>query len=111
MTSLGFSIQMYKMVIRSGRLHASACCEKHWQGRLKGKKADMEKPGGGRGEEGSGWGTRVYLWQIHVVKFKNKIKLKKKKKKEKPGHWAPLMVLPRALKQVYSRAVLSIWIP
>ena len=40
---------------------------------------------GGRGEEGSGWGTRVYLWQIHVdiwqnqyniVKFKNKIKKK-----------------------------------
>ena len=42
---------------------------------------------GGRREEGSGWGTRVYLWQIHVdiwqnqyniVKLKNKIKLKKK---------------------------------
>ena len=41
---------------------------------------------GGRREEGSGWGTRVYLWQIHVdiwqnqyniVKLKNKIKLKK----------------------------------
>ena len=38
---------------------------------------------GGRREEGSGWGTRVYLWQIHVdiwqnqyniVKFKNTIK-------------------------------------
>ena len=37
-------------------------------------------------EEGSGWGTHVYLWQIHFdiwqnqysyVKFKNKIKLKK----------------------------------
>ena len=43
---------------------------------------------GGRREEGSGWGTRVYLWQIHfniwqnqynIVKFKNKRKLKKKK--------------------------------
>ena len=41
-------------------------------------------------EEGSGWGTRVYLWQIHVdiwqnqyniVKLKNKIKYKKKEKK------------------------------
>ena len=41
--------------------------------------------GEGRGG-GSGWGTRVYLWQIHfdiwpnqynIVKFKNKIKLKK----------------------------------
>ena len=36
-------------------------------------------------EEGSGWGTHVYLWQIHfdvwqnqynIVKFKNKIKFK-----------------------------------
>ena len=43
---------------------------------------------GGRREEGSGWGTHVYLWQIdfdiwqnqyNIVKFKNKIKLKKKK--------------------------------
>ena len=41
---------------------------------------------GGRMEEGSGWGTHVYLWQIHfdiwqnqynIVKL-NKIKLKKK---------------------------------
>ena len=38
---------------------------------------------GGRREEGSGWGTRVYLWRIHVdiwqnqyniIKLKNKIK-------------------------------------
>jgi len=38
---------------------------------------------GGRREKGSGWGTHVYLWQIHVdiwqnqyniVKLKNKIK-------------------------------------
>ena len=42
------------------------------------------KDGMGR-EEGSGWGTRVYLWQIHVdiwqnqyniIKLKNKIKNK-----------------------------------
>ena len=41
---------------------------------------------GGRREEGSGWGTHVYLWWIHfdiwqnhynIVKFKNKIKFKK----------------------------------
>ena len=46
---------------------------------------------GGRREEGSGWGTCVYLWRIHVdiwqnqyniVKFKNKIKLKKKAVRE-----------------------------
>ena len=44
---------------------------------------------GGRREEGSGWGIRVYLWRIQVdiwqnqyniVKLNNKIKLKKKKK-------------------------------
>ena len=43
---------------------------------------------GGRREEGSGWGTHVYLWRIHldiwqnqynIVKFKNKIKKKKKR--------------------------------
>ena len=42
---------------------------------------------GGRMEEGSGWGTHVYLWRIHfdiwqnqynIVKFKNKKNLKKK---------------------------------
>jgi len=42
---------------------------------------------GRRREEGSGWGTRVYLWWIHVdlwqnqyniVKLKNKIKKKEK---------------------------------
>ena len=45
---------------------------------------------GGRTEEGSGWGTHIYLWWIHfdiwqnqynIVKLKNKIKLKKKRKK------------------------------
>ena len=42
---------------------------------------------GGRREEGSGWGTHVYLWWIHfdiwqnqynIVKLKNKIKSKRK---------------------------------
>ena len=50
-----------------------------------------QRDGTGR-EEGSGWGTRVYLWRIHVdiwqnqyniVKFKNK---KNKKKKTINGH-------------------------
>ena len=45
---------------------------------------------GGRKEEGSGWGTRVYLWQIHVDIWQNQynvVKLKnlKKKRKKKPG--------------------------
>ena len=47
---------------------------------------------GGRREEGSGWGTHVYLWWIHfdiwqnqynIVNFKNKIKLKKKERPKK----------------------------
>ena len=51
---------------------------------------------GGRREEGSGWGTHVYLWWIHfdiwqnqynIVKLKNKIKLKKKKEEE--STWEP----------------------
>ena len=48
-----------------------------------------QRDGMGR-EEGSGWGTHVYLWWIHfdiwqnqynIVKFKNKIKFLKKEKK------------------------------
>ena len=38
---------------------------------------------GGRTEEGSGWGTHVYLWQIHFDIWQNQyniVKLKKKKK-------------------------------
>ena len=51
-----------------------------------GRPRGMVWGGGGRREEGSGWGTHVYLWQIHldiwqnqynIVKFKNKIKFKK----------------------------------
>ena len=47
---------------------------------------------GGRREEGSGWGTRVYLWQIHVdiwqnqyniVELKNTIQQKKLRDKKK----------------------------
>ena len=40
---------------------------------------------GRRSEEGSGWGTCVYLWQIHVDIWQNQyniVKLKKKKKKK-----------------------------
>ena len=38
---------------------------------------------GGRREEGSGWGTHVYLWQIHVDIWQNQyniVKLNKIKK-------------------------------
>ena len=42
--------------------------------------------GGGRREEGSVWGTRVYLWWIHVDIWQNQyniVKLKNKRKKKK----------------------------
>ena len=38
-----------------------------------------------RREEGSGWGTRVYLWRIHVDIWQNQyniVKLKNKTKKK-----------------------------
>ena len=41
---------------------------------------------GGRREEGSGWGTCVHLWQIHIDIWQNQyniIKLKNKKIKKK----------------------------
>ena len=74
-----------KRVASPGSMHDTGCLGLvHWD--------DPEGwygEGGGRREEGSGWGTRVYLWQIHfdiwqnqynIVKL-NKIKLKKKKKR------------------------------
>ena len=72
-------------VTSPGSMHNTGCLGLvHWD--------DPEgwyREGGGRREEGSGWGTQVYLWRIHFdiwqnqynsVKFKNKIKFKKKKK-------------------------------
>ena len=44
---------------------------------------------GGRKEEGSGWGTRVYLWRIHVDIWQNQyniVKLKNKKKNKSIIH-------------------------
>ena len=40
---------------------------------------------GGRREEGSGWGTHVYLWRIHFDIWQNQyniVKLNKKKKNQ-----------------------------
>ena len=38
---------------------------------------------GGRREEGSGWGTHVYLWWIHVDIWQNQYNIVKLKKKRK----------------------------
>ena len=72
-------ISYMKRVASPGSMHDTGCLGLvHWE--------DSEGwygEGGGRREEGSGWGTRVYLWWIHVdiwqnqyniVKLKNKIK-------------------------------------
>ena len=43
----------------------------------------------GRREEGAGWGTCVYLWQIHVDIWQNQyniVMLKNKKNKNKQRH-------------------------
>ena len=46
---------------------------------------------GGRREEGSGWGTHVYLWQIHVDIWQNQYNIVKlKKKKERAGVVIPI---------------------
>ena len=43
--------------------------------------------GGGRREEGSGWGTHVYLWQIHFDIWQNEYNIVKLNKiKEIPFH-------------------------
>ena len=50
---------------------------------------------GGRREEGSGWGTHVYLWQIHFDIWQNQyniVKLKKKKKKKELKPWFHLKI-------------------
>ena len=79
------TISYMERVTSPGSMHNTECLGLvHWD--------DPEgwyREGGGRREEGSGWGTQVYLWRIHFdiwqnqynsVKFKNKIKFKKKKK-------------------------------
>ena len=38
---------------------------------------------GGRREEGSGWGTHVYLWRIHVDIWQNQYNIVKLKKKSR----------------------------
>ena len=72
-------ISYMKQVTSPGSMHNTGCLGLvHWD-----DSEGWHGEGGGRGEEGSGWGPRVYLWRIHVdiwqnqyniVKLKNKIK-------------------------------------
>jgi len=55
---------------------------------------------GGKREEGSGWGTHVYLWRIHFDIWQNqynivKLKNKKNKKKKKIISCDKVMFIPR----------------
>ena len=76
-------ISYMKRVASPGSMHDTGCLGLvHWD--------DPEgwyREEGGRREEGSGWGTHVYLWRIHadiwqnqynIVKLKNKINNKKR---------------------------------
>ena len=72
-------ISCMKRVASPSLMHDTGCLRLgHWD-----NPEGWYREGGGRREAGSAWGTRVYLWQIHVdiwqnqyniVKFKNKIK-------------------------------------
>ena len=60
-------ISCMKRVASPGSMHDTGCLGLvHWD--------DSEGwygEGGGRREEGSGWGTYVYLWQIHFDIWQN----------------------------------------
>ena len=63
---------------------------------------------GGRRVEGSGWGTRVYLWQIHLDIWQNQYNIVKLKKKTK--NWSELPFLSpmhESEKWKWSRSVIS----
>ena len=70
-----------KRVASPGSMHDTGCLRLvHWD-----NPEGWYREGVGRREVGSGWGTHVYLWWIHVdiwqnqyniVKLKNKIQIK-----------------------------------
>ena len=72
-------ISCMKRVTSPGSMHDTGCLGLvHWD--------DPEGwygEGGGRREEVSGWGTRVYLWWIHVDIWQNQYNIVKLKKKNK----------------------------
>ena len=59
-------------------------------------------------EEGSGWGTRVYLWQIHVDIWQNQYNIVKLKKKKNLGNFFALCLCVLEKIHVFSKNCLSI---
>ena len=56
-----------KRVASPGSMHDTGCLGLvHWD-----NPEGWYREGGGRREEGSGWGTHVYLWQIHFDIWQN----------------------------------------
>ena len=65
-------ISYMKQVTSPGLAHDTGCLGLvHW---------DDPKGRGGRREEGSGWGTHVYLWRIHFDIWQNQYNIVKLKK-------------------------------
>ena len=67
-------ISYMKQVASPGSMHDTGCLGLvHWN--------NPEGWWGGRREEGSGWGTHVYLWRIHFDIWQNQYNIVKLKKK------------------------------
>ena len=64
-------ISYMKQITSPGSMHDTGCLGLvHWD--------DPEGLyGEGRGRRGSGWGTRIFLWQIHVDVWKNQYNIVK----------------------------------
>ena len=59
-------ISCMKRVASPGSMHNTGCLGLvHWD------EGGMGRVWGGRREEGSGWGTQVYLWWIHFDIWQN----------------------------------------
>ena len=60
-------ISCMKRVASPGLMHDTGCLGLvHWD-----NPEGWYGEGGGRSKEGSGWGTHVYLWQIHFDIWQN----------------------------------------
>ena len=73
---------MYHQAHISGNHQAAKVIAIHTERKSKSKTPGMVQ--GGRREVGSGWGTCVYLWQIHVDVWQNQYNIVKLKKKDYP---------------------------